>query len=186
MLCLVTKSCPTLCNAVGCSPPNTLCLWAFSRQEYWSGFPCPPSGDLPNPGIECRSPALQMGSLPSEPPGKPKNTGVGGLCLLQEIFPTQELDQGLLHYRQILYQLSYQGYVSRFGKLSSIHMAGKGPFSLQSQRRAMPKNVQSTIQSYSFHMLGRLCSKSSKLGFSSKWTENFQMNKFQRGGETRE
>ena len=45
MLCLVTKSCPTLCNPVGCSPPNTLCLWAFSRQEYWSGFPCPPSGD---------------------------------------------------------------------------------------------------------------------------------------------
>ena len=43
----------------------------FSRQEYWSGLPCPPPGDLPNPGIEPRSPALQADSLPSEPPGKP-------------------------------------------------------------------------------------------------------------------
>ena len=43
----------------------------FSRQEYWSGLPFPPPGDLPNPGIKPRSPALQADSLPSEPPGKP-------------------------------------------------------------------------------------------------------------------
>ena len=43
----------------------------FSRQEYWSGLPCPSPGDLSNPGIELRSPALQVDSLPSEPPGKP-------------------------------------------------------------------------------------------------------------------
>ena len=42
----------------------------FSRKEYWSGEPCPPPGDLPDPGIEPRSPALQVDSLPSEPPGK--------------------------------------------------------------------------------------------------------------------
>ena len=42
----------------------------FSRQEHWSGLPCPPPGDLPNPGIEPRSPTLQADSLPSEPPGK--------------------------------------------------------------------------------------------------------------------
>ena len=41
----------------------------FSRQDYWSGLPCPPPGDLPDPGIESRSPALQEDSLPSEPPG---------------------------------------------------------------------------------------------------------------------
>ena len=35
----------------------------FSRQEYWSGLPCPPAGDLPDPGIELASPALQAGSL---------------------------------------------------------------------------------------------------------------------------
>ena len=43
----------------------------FSRQEYWSGLLCPPLGDLPNPGIEPRSPTLQADSLPSEPPGNP-------------------------------------------------------------------------------------------------------------------
>ena len=43
----------------------------FSRQEYWSGLPCPPPGDLPNPGIEPGSSALQANSLPSEQPGKP-------------------------------------------------------------------------------------------------------------------
>ena len=51
----------------------------FSRQEYWSGLPFPSPGDLLNPGIEPRSPTLQADSLLSEPPGKPKNTGVGSL-----------------------------------------------------------------------------------------------------------
>ena len=65
--------------------------------------------ELPNPGIKPRSPSLQADSLPAEPQGKPKNTGVGSLSLLQWIFLTQELNQGLLHHRRILYQLSYQG-----------------------------------------------------------------------------
>ena len=43
----------------------------FSMQEYWSGLPFPSPGDLPDPGIEPRSPALQVDALPSEPPGKP-------------------------------------------------------------------------------------------------------------------
>ena len=81
----------------------------FSRQKYWSGLPFPSPRDLPDSGIEPSSPALQVNSLPSEPPGKPMNTGVGSLSHLQEIFPTQELNQDLLHCRQILYQLSYQG-----------------------------------------------------------------------------
>ena len=55
------------------------------------------------------TPALQADSLPAEPQGKPKNTGVGSPSLLQEVFQTQELNWGLLHCRQILYQLSYQG-----------------------------------------------------------------------------
>ena len=52
---------------------------------------------------------LQVDSLPSEPQGKPMNTGLHSLSLLQGIFLTRELNQGLLHGRQILYQLSYQG-----------------------------------------------------------------------------
>ena len=63
------------------SPWNEL-----SRPEYWSGQPFPSPGDLPNPGIEPRSPALQVDALPAEPPGKPKSTGVGSLFLLQWIF----------------------------------------------------------------------------------------------------
>ena len=43
----------------------------FSRQEYWSGLPFPSPGDLPDPGIEPGSPALQVDALPSELPGKP-------------------------------------------------------------------------------------------------------------------
>ena len=66
-------------------------------------------------------------------------------------------------------------YASKFGKLSSGHRTGKGQFSFQSQRRAMPKNVQTTIQLCSFQTSARLCSKSFKLGFSNMWTENLQM-----------
>ena len=65
----------------------------------------------------------------------------------------------------------------KFGKLSSVHRAGKGQFSFQSQRRTMPKNVQATIQLCSFHTLARSYLKSFKLGFSSVWTKNFQIHK---------
>ena len=111
----------TICAVLSCSvvsdplrphglqPARLLCPWAFYRQEYWSGLPCPPPGDLPDPGIEPMSPVLPVRFFTTEPPGKPKNTGVGSPALLQGIFPIQELNQGLLHCRQILYQLSYQG-----------------------------------------------------------------------------
>ena len=59
--------------------------------------------------IEPRSPILQGDSLTAEPQGKPKNTGVSSLSLLQRIFPTQGSNWGLLHCRQILYQLNYEG-----------------------------------------------------------------------------
>ena len=78
-----------------------ICVWLFS------GWPFPSPGDLSNPGIESRSPTLHADSLPAEPQGKTNNTGMGGLSLLQGIFPTQELNQGLLPCGQILYQLSY-------------------------------------------------------------------------------
>ena len=68
-------------------------------------------GDLSNPGIEPGSPTLQEDSLQAEPPGEPKNTRAGSLfllqgILLQGIFLTEESNWGLLHCRQILYQLS--------------------------------------------------------------------------------
>ena len=58
-------------------PPRGTCQvplsMGFPRQEYWSGLPCPPPGDLLNPGTEPGSPALQADSLPTEPPGNPKS-----------------------------------------------------------------------------------------------------------------
>ena len=66
-------------------------------------------------------------------------------------------------------------YASKFGKLSSGHRTGKDQFSFQSQKRAVSKNVQTTRQLHSFHMLVRLCLKSFKLVFNSMWIENFQM-----------
>ena len=99
----VAQSCPTLCDPVDYTVHGIL----QARILEWVAFPSP--GDLPNPGIKPGSPALQADSLPAEPPGKPKNIGVDNLSLLQQIFPTQESNQGLLHCRWILYQLSYQG-----------------------------------------------------------------------------
>ena len=80
---LVTKSCLTLCDPMGWTIARQAPLsMGFSRQEYWSGLHALPPGDLPNPGIEPRSPKLQVDSLPSEPPGKPKYTGVSSLSCL--------------------------------------------------------------------------------------------------------
>ena len=76
----------------------------FSRPEYWSGYPFPSPEDLPNPGVEPR--VKHVDSLPVDPAGKPKNTGVGRIFLLQGIFPMQQSNRSLLHHRQILYQLN--------------------------------------------------------------------------------
>ena len=103
----VAMLCLTLCDPTDCIPPGSSA--GFPRQEYWSGLPGPAPGDLPNSGIESRSPTLRVDSLHSEPPGKPNNTGVGSLSLLQGIFLTQESNRGLLHCRQILHKLSCQG-----------------------------------------------------------------------------
>ena len=69
---LVAQSCPILCDpmAVVCQAPLSI---GFSRQDYWSGLPFSSPGDLPNPGIKPGFLALQVDSLPPEPPGKPLN-----------------------------------------------------------------------------------------------------------------
>ena len=95
------------CSTLGDPMDYTIHGILQARILEWVAFPFSraPSQpwDLP------RSPALQVDSLPAEPLRKPKNTGVSNLSLLQWIFPTQELNQGLLKCRWILYQLSYQG-----------------------------------------------------------------------------
>ena len=104
----VTKSYLTLCDPTDCSPPGSS-VHRILQARTWKWVAIPPPGYLPNPGIKPRSPKLQADSLLPEPPGKPKNTRVGSLSLLQGNFLTQESNQGLLNCRWILYQLSYQG-----------------------------------------------------------------------------
>ena len=70
--CFSHWSCVQLfCNSMDCSPTQAPLSMGFPRQEYWSGLPFPFLADLPNPGIELGSPALQADSLPFEPPGSP-------------------------------------------------------------------------------------------------------------------
>ena len=66
-----------------CSPPAPLSMESY-RQEYWSGLPFPSLGDLPDPGIKTRSPALRVDSLPFEPPGKPMAQWQRSCLLMQE------------------------------------------------------------------------------------------------------
>ena len=99
----VAQSCPTLCD------PMDYTIHGILQARILKGQPFPSPEDLPNPGTEPRSPALQVDSLTAEPQGKSKNTGMGSLSLFQRIFSIQESNHGLLHCRQILYQLSYHG-----------------------------------------------------------------------------
>ena len=125
-VCYVTSGVSNSLRPYGLLPTR---LW----QEYWSGWPCPPPGDLPNTGIEpvsFTSPALadrffttlatwkwkSLSRVSLQPHGlyspwnsPGQNTGVGSLSLFQGIFPIQGSNPGLPHCRQILYQLSYKG-----------------------------------------------------------------------------
>ena len=82
ILVKVAQSCPALCG------PMDYTVYGILQARILENFPSP--RDLPNPGIEPRSPTLQVDSLPAEPQGKPKNTGVGSLSRLQRIFLTLE------------------------------------------------------------------------------------------------
>ena len=91
---LVTQSCPTLCAPMDCGLPGSSSM-GCSRQEYQRGLPFLSPGDLPNPGTEARSPALQVDSLPSEPAGKPriapKACYLSGLRALPSKFLIQQI-----------------------------------------------------------------------------------------------
>ena len=82
LYCSVTQSCLTLRDPMDCSPPGS-CPWDFSSQEYGSGLPFPPTGDLPDPGIEPGSAVLRQ-TLSSKPPGKPSS--IWGIPYLFKIF----------------------------------------------------------------------------------------------------
>ena len=97
--------------------------------------------DLSNLGIEPRSPVLQVDSLQSKPPGKPKNTGVGNLSLLQVIFPTQGSNPGLPHCRQIPYlHLRYT-----LATRCSIHLVEDAVLFSKKRKQSCPCNEKSFL-----------------------------------------
>ena len=128
VLSLVAQSCLILCDPMACSPPGTSVHGDSSDKNTGVGCRALLQGIFPTQGLnpDPRFPALQADSLPSEPPGKLINTGVGSLALLQGISPTQELKQGLLHCRQILYQLNYWSETVKSECLLSLPFFGRG------------------------------------------------------------
>ena len=114
MLCLVTHLGPTLFDPMYCSPPGSSVHGDSPGKN--TGVGCHARA-MPIPCLRGIFPTQESNSglqhcrwilLPTEPPGKPKNTAVGSLSLLQGIFPTQDSNRGLLHCRRIPYQLSNQ------------------------------------------------------------------------------
>ena len=106
--------------------------------------------DLEPDILECEVKWTLLGSVTT-------NKANGGDLIPAELFQILKDDAV-----KALYQ-----YVTKFGKLISDHRTKRGQFSFQPQRRAVSKNVQTTVQLCSFHMLAKKCSKSFKLGYSS-------------------
>ena len=86
----LSQSCPTLCDPMGCSPSGSS-VHEILRQQYWSGLSFPSPGDLPNPRVKPRSPALNADSLPSEPPEKPYNIVCLTIVLMPHFGPPKNL-----------------------------------------------------------------------------------------------
>ena len=99
----VAQWCLTLCD------PMDYTVHGLPKARILECVAFPFSRGSSQPRIKPRSSALQVDSLPAKLQGKPKNTGVGSLSLLQGVFSTQGLNLGLPCYRKILYHLSHQG-----------------------------------------------------------------------------
>ena len=110
---LVTQSCPILCNPMDGSHQASLSM-GFSRQEYWSGLLFPSPGDLPSPGIELGSPALQADSLPSKLQGSSYPI----------INPWQLLCSPLAYFNH--FKMSHRDFPGGPGKTSSSSAGGWG------------------------------------------------------------
>ena len=129
--------------------------------------------------------------LSAEPPGKPKNTGVESLSLLQQIFPTQESNWGLLHCRQILYQLSYQGSPQKIPKITGKfglrvqNEAGQRLLVLSREHAGHSKHPFLTTPKRTLHMdLTRWSKlKSDYVLYSWRWRNSIQLAKTRPGAD---
>ena len=103
MTMIVAQSCLTLCD------PKDYTVHGILQARILDSVAIPFSKGSSQHRDQTLVSLIAVDSLPAEPKGKSKNTGVGSLSLLQRILPTQDLNRGFLHFRWILYQLSYQG-----------------------------------------------------------------------------
>ena len=142
MCVLVAQSCLTLCNPMDYSPPGSSVHGILqARILEW--------GDLPHPGIKLRSPALQADSLPSKPLGKSNYKETDDLMS----FTSWCIYYWLSSYFMGICAQKTGCLCTKFGKHSHGYRTGKGQFSFQSPRKAMPKNAQTTAQLHSSHTL---------------------------------
>ena len=109
----------------------------FSRQEYWSRLPFPSPGDLPNPGIESRSPALQADALTSEPPGKPPVTLIDNF-IIHTVYSSQDRILSNIKDRQLSHIFVFACFLYTSGSSNQKHF-------LQLQRETEVLSIQ---QSY--------------------------------------
>ena len=128
VLCWVVQLCPTLVTPWTITHQASLSMGILqARILEWVATPSIRGSFQPqglNPGIwHCRWSLYHLS--PRWAQGKPKNTGVSSLSLLQGIFSTQELNWGLLHCRQILYQLSYEGSPLKMNTICIMSWWGK-------------------------------------------------------------
>ena len=134
----VAPLCPTLCNPRHYTVHGIL----QARILEWVAFPF--SRGSSQPRAKSRSPAMQVESLPAEPQGKPKNTRLGSLSLLQQIFPTQKSNWGVPHCRWIVYQLNYEGSYNgekTVSLISDVREIGQLHVSYKNEIRTLPSTI---------------------------------------------
>ena len=98
-------------------------------------------------------------------------------CIWTKLVKVMKFQLSYFKFQRMMLLKCCTQYASKFGKFSSGHRIGQDQFSFQSQRRALQKNVQTTTELHSFHMLTKWYSKFSKAGLKRMWTKKFQMFK---------
>ena len=126
-MCLVSQSCPALFNPTHCSLPGSSVHGdSVHGQEYWSGLPCPPTRDSPNPRIEPTFPALQADSFPAELPGKPVlkmrkvQFNVFGITKTAKLIWATELKK---HLRKAHHPFGYDDFITSLKKNHSVYIS---------------------------------------------------------------
>ena len=119
----VTQSCPTLCIPTDCSPPGFSVHGILqARILEWVAFPSP--GDLPNPGVEPSSSALQADSIPSEPPGKPPVYLYNGILFIHKKELSSEIHYNMMNLKHTVSDRSQSQKTSYY---DSIYLESENP-----------------------------------------------------------